>query len=148
MLITWYAAAQKTIALSEESGGRTLITKDLEVLIDSTEKLDLPQILNDSTLHFLPQENFGQPGKNVYWVRVNLASNFKDDIVLRAGAVWWDYATFYLLYPDSTTRTIESGLLRKTSERGRNRFATFTLPAGKQRTDTVTLPSSVNLIAL
>ena len=132
MLITWYAAAQKTIALSEESGGRTLITKDLEVLIDSTEKLDLPQILTDSTLHFLPQENIGRPGKNVYWVRVNLASNFKDDIVLRAGAVWWDYATFYLLYPDSTTRTIESGLLRKTSERGGNRFATFTLPAGKQ----------------
>ncbi len=133
LLLFLYSPAQKnTITLSKESVSSSAFVKELEVLIDSSQNLTFAQVQNDSSLKFVPASDIRKPGKHVYWVRVNIKSNYAKDVPYRISAVWWDYLTAYLVYPDSTVQILYTGLLRKKSEMDGKDFASFILPAGKE----------------
>ncbi len=133
LLISNLSAAQANLVILSPDNRRGItITDQLEVFLDSTGRMRFEELSADSSLVFVPQSKIGKPGNNVYWVRVMLKSDLKEDLLLWAGAAWWDYATFYITYPDSSLVTLTTGLLCKQSERGGKDYATFTLPAGKQ----------------
>ena len=123
---------KNTFVLSEKSENSNFLSKELEVFIDSSEKMSFEQILKDSSLHFTNANTIGKPKKYIYWVRINLKSNYSKDVTYRLSAVWWDYVTGYLISPDSTVQILQTGLLRKKSDMKGNDFATFQFPAGKE----------------
>ena len=125
-------AQKNTFILSEKSESSEILSKELEVFVDSSEKMSFEQILHDSSLHFGNANTVGKPKKYIYWIRINLKSNYSKDITYRIAAVWWDYLTAYLISPDSTVQILQTGLLRKKSELKGKDFATFQLPAGKE----------------
>ena len=125
-------AQKNTFILSEKSEGSEILSKELEVFVDNSEKISFEQILHDSSLHFSNANTIGKPKKYIYWVRINLKSNYSQDVTYRIAAVWWDYVTAYLISPDSTVQILQTGLLRKKSELKGKDFATFQLPAGKE----------------
>ena len=125
-------AQKNTLILSEKTENSNFLSKELEVFVDSSSKMSFEQILHDSSLHFSNASTIGKPNKYVYWVRINLKSNYSKDVTYRISAVWWDYVTGYLIFPDSTVQILQAGLLRKKSEMEGKDFATFQLPAGKE----------------
>ena len=125
-------AQKNTFILSEKSESSNILSKELEIFVDSSEKMSFEQILHDSSLHFNNVNTLGKPKKYIYWVRINLKSNYSKDVTYRIAAVWWDYVTAYLISPDSTVQILQTGLLRKKSELKEKDFATFQLPAGKE----------------
>jgi signal transduction histidine kinase len=125
-------AQKNTVVLSDKSENSNILTKELEVYVDTSEKKSFEQILHDSSLLFMDAGKVGKPTKKIYWVRVNLKSEFNKDMTFRIAAVWWDYVTAYLIYPDSTVQLVQTGLLRKKSEMGEKDFSSFVLPAGKE----------------
>ncbi|MEP7323751.1 MAG: 7TM diverse intracellular signaling domain-containing protein, partial [Saprospiraceae bacterium] len=125
-------AQKNTIILSPETGNRMMVTNLLEVYVDSSAKLTFDQVRTDSLLKFIPGNIIGKPGKNIYWVRVNLKSNYTNDVTFRLSAIWWDYVTAYLIYPDTSIQILQAGLLRKKSEVNGEDFPSFILPAGKE----------------
>ena len=125
-------AQKNTFILSEKSESSNILSKELEIFVDSSEKMSFEQILHDSSLHFGNANTVGKPKKYIYWIRINLKSNYSKDVTYRIAAVWWDYLTAYLISPDSTVQILQTGLLRKKSELKGKDFATFQLPAGKE----------------
>ncbi|MEP7266100.1 MAG: 7TM diverse intracellular signaling domain-containing protein [Saprospiraceae bacterium] len=128
-----FLQAQKiTFILSEQSENNNMLSKELEVFVDSSEKMSFEQILHDSSLHFSNANSVGKPKKSTYWVRINLKSNYSQDVTYRIASFWWDYVTGYLMSPDSTVQILQTGLLCKKSDMKGKDFATFQLPAGKE----------------
>jgi signal transduction histidine kinase len=125
-------AQKNTFILSDKLESRIMLSKELEVYVDSSGKMSFEQILHDSSLHFSSASSIGKPKKYIYWVRINLKSKSSKDVTYRIAAVWWDYVTAYLISPDSTVQILQTGLLRKKSDLKENDFATFQLPVGKE----------------
>ena len=131
VFLTLTSTAQKnTITLSPEKESVNFVS-ELEVFIDSSEKVSFDQLINDSS-RFHANSATAKPGPYVYWVRLNIKSGYKSDVTIGTGSSWWDYSDIYLVYPDSSVKEIHSGLLRKKSERDNYDFAKFVLPAGKE----------------
>ena len=125
-------AQKNTFILSEKSASSNMLTNELEVFVDSSEKMSFEQILHDSSVHFSNSNTVGKPKKYIYWVRINLKSNYRKDVTYRISSVWWDNINCYLIFPDSTVQILQTGLLQKMSDMKGNDFATFQLPAGKE----------------
>src|ERR1700733_12663720 len=101
-------AQNNTITLSPEKESAYLVN-ELEVFIDSSEKLRFDQLINDSS-RFHSNSGTAKPGLHVYWVRLNIKSDYKSDVAFSALSSWWDYNNIYLVYPDSSVKEIHSGL--------------------------------------